>query len=435
MVFEITAGEIALNIGLGIISGVGGNAATSGLNQALSYIGLGGVFGSDSGPDYTAWFQQIAAQLATLQTMIEEANQSLQQVQQQLVEITQEIEESELQDILLQYSSNTNTINTYFEQYVTFLSAMANEQEREEAVKDMYNLLSSDAPDQVATAMSNIANYMMGTGELKSIISYQTNVCLQAITNWASNPGNFTMGSYSVGELSFHGYPARFTSVEIADSSQLITQSFSAAVPPIIEQDVLPTFKAGLTIQAKGLLFLVAAWKKTLLEPNLTTYNQNINAQIQMMSQFYGNLVTAAANHIRDNIVRQYMVRLGSTANAYVSDVNRVDPPYTEWVTWSVTNITAVPPINPDEWLSRIGHEQVGNMVQIHSGAINPNFSFGQQVEALQIYHFTYNTSSTLAVATVPDPAGYISQTPPQALQSFLQSLPTATSESSQSAS
>jgi hypothetical protein len=433
MVFEVTAGEIALNIGLGIVAGVGGNAATNGLNEALSYIGLGGVFGSNSGPDYTAWFQQIAEQLATLQTMIEEANQSLQQVQQQLVDITQEVEESELQDILLQYSNNKDTISTYFDQYVTYLNGMANEQERQEAVKDMYNLLSSDAPNQVATALSNIANYMMGAGELKSIINYQTNVCLQAITNWASNPANFTMPVTSVGGYQ-SGYPEQFTSVEIADCSQLITHSFSAAVPPAIEQDVLPTFKAGLMIQAKGLLFLVAAWKKTLLEPNLAAYNQNINAQIQMMSQFYSNLATASADYIKSNIVRQFMVRLGSAAGSYVSDINSVTPPYTEWVTWYVTNTTPIPPINPNEWLSRISHQQIANMVQIHSGAINPNFDFGGEVDGIQIYHFTYNTSSPVT-ATVPDPAGYISQTPPQSLQSFLQGLPTPASEGSQTSS
>ena len=275
------AKETCMGLGTGLLSGVAVNMITGPLFDAI---------GIPSGtPDYTSYLNEISTQLSDLTS---DLNQNMVAIQSGLAVIRagiavieSQLEDSEYQTALQIYTENANAVNEAFKGFVDAAAGLANTDTtvQQSSISDLYQSLSYNSAQAVATAMANIHSELYGQGAMKGMIAYQGIVCQNAVSSWAGDSNNLLANS-----------PLEAPSWWV-DNLSIVTTAAPSALPGVIETSVIPALKAALIVELQGLLFLTAAWAQNEEAPQLEIFVTNLQSQITAIGSLYTSLTAPAS--------------------------------------------------------------------------------------------------------------------------------------------
>ena len=333
--YEIAAG-MAQDIAVNVLSSEASNL----VDPVFAALGIGG-----SSSDDAAYFSQIetaltaiegtltqvAAKLATLSTGIA-------QIENQLTAISSQIEDAELQSQLAQYTENANIIEQNYQSFSAAIAAMGNVATFEQGTNALFSLLQTDNANAVATAMRNVHDLLVGSGELRGIVSYQILEANRIYTAMAANPSLNT-------RLAWTGAPYDGSWIDAFQDGEMIIEMIPAMLSAAFAQPIIPALTAAMALQAKGLSFLCAAWGGTIDASNLQTHTDNVRDIVSAMRGLFAlfDFDTMASAVIQTT--GPSVAELASQTWALQGGASAGPPPFDgTWVFWSVA-VTPSPSI------------------------------------------------------------------------------------------
>ena len=354
--------------------------------------------------------EKVIAKLATLSNQIDA-------VQNALTAISSQITDAELQSVLAQYAENANIIEQNYQTYAAAIAGMGNAATFEQGSSALFALFQPTNTDAVATAMRNIHDLLVGGGELRGIVSYQT---LEIERAWNANaqyiPGITRSNAQSdPGDNSWNGYFPDGAMV-LENLPQVLTTAFAS---PII-----PTLKAAMAVQLKGLNFLCAAWGGTIYVSSLTEQTGNITDVVTAMKGLFaacdfdslgaGVLQTSGPRLSNDALAGQYLA----------PDLNLVPCPFdTSYVMWNGGMID--PDLPADGWMPGVVRQPwtYGDLpVTYVSNDPIDGVEVPQGSNNFERVYYSYGNPVT---QTIPRPSAS-GVTAPANLTAFLATLPAA---------
>lgn len=293
------------------------------------FASLGIAQGSDTDEKY---FNQVMGELTKIEgdlnkiaAKLLEVSSGISVIESALTAISSQITDSELQTQLTQYKEYASTIDQNYEAYATALAAMAkgDNESIQAGTNQLFQLFEITNSDQVAAAMQNIRDLLVGSDELRGIISYQSNEVREAYDK------------RNVLLLPDHRYPDMGFGSFIDATMGLLT-GIPVVLADTCDQAVLPTLKAALAAELKGLSFLCAAWGAgTINEPRLAGITSGISDVIEAIHGLYASF---DIDTLFSDAMQKYCTRLtvDQINTTWWMDGNIVNPaPFDdEWVLW-----------------------------------------------------------------------------------------------------
>lgn len=248
------------NVASGAVAAIG----SDGLNAFLNAIGLGSLTSQ-------AYQKQVLNELSTIQNELQQISSLLAETEAALTQISEQIDDDELQNKLIAFTQDCNVILPQFQSYTTLVSGLANADSTMQATiaGELYELLDVVQMDTVASAMLDINDFMMGDAEMIGIIEYQRTMLENTLTNWMQENGGANLAT----QTPWAGF---------RDASQVVSEG-ATFIGNAITSQVLPTFSAALNAQAQGFLLLTTAWQNGPMAATLQIHANNIQNQITAM--------------------------------------------------------------------------------------------------------------------------------------------------------
>lgn len=234
------------------------------------------ALGIKSNTDTAAqYFEQVKSELTKIEgdltkisAKLESISGGISAIESQLTAISSQITDAELQSQLAQYSENANVIEQNFQTYAAVLAGMADESTFQQSTNNLFGLFATNNVDAIATALRNVRDLLVGAGELRGIISYQGVEVERVWTAYAADPGNLLIYTYPE-NIGMPKDPNEWLDA-FPDGSKILTD-LPTVLTMAFESSVIPTLKAMMAVQLKGLNLLCAAWGGTINESSLLT--------------------------------------------------------------------------------------------------------------------------------------------------------------------
>lgn len=305
-----TPGVAGLALALG--KQVAGKLFGAGLDKLLApvlgWLGLGG-----GGQDFQGYyngimseFQKVEGGLAQIEQQLREVATAVQQVAQGLLDIEAQLTDAELQAALRAYITAAAVVQQNFQSYTAALGGLADPTLRPSALRQLYDLFAITNADTVAIALRQIHTAVLGGPELPGILSFQGEVVRRAVDAATVATDRQVVNDAPLATWRGGGW---------IDSDRIVTTAIPVS-GAAIEAQVVPVFRAILTVQLQGLLFLATAWARTDLDPTLTLHVDHLHDEIAAMQAFYPQL---DLDGLIAGVLRQRGVPLSATHPEVVS--------------------------------------------------------------------------------------------------------------------
>lgn len=338
-----------------------------------------------------------------------------------LAVIESQLADSEYQTALQIYTQNANAVNQAFVGFCDAAAGLASTDTtvQQSSISDLYQSLSYDGAQAVATAMANIHSELYGQGPMKGIIGYQDDVCRSAVSAWAGDLNKLLANS-----------PIEAPSWWV-DNLRIVATAAPSALPGAIVSSVIPALTAALIVELQGLLFLTAAWAQNEEAPRLETSVSNLQSQITAIGSLYPSL-TAPASF--DGFIQGLLQQLGVPCPA----------DFIQHIVWENMNVRPTtlnawptPPIDTS-WLTAMdltgpnAAEAFCLQSPVQAGQ-NANFFPVRWLSGPPASFYLENAQYSLTptqpgppdVMAIPPPHTYLGD-PPQAWTDFVRGVPTS---------
>lgn len=272
--------------GITIAGSVGGIAlALAGIPGAGPFlVGVGNLLFNGFAPAKSpeqSYYEALSRQIAQLETaLIGKLNEIGQQIQHLGTSLSNLINELGLQIDLTVYDNAQNVINQYYSDLIDFLQEVSNPATIKQGAQDLYNLFNRHA-DDVAIQMQNLHDTVVGIEGTKGLLTRQLDIVSRAVQDWVKNPKN-----YDGGHFKFQRTEA-FTAYNYV---LIFTEAYNAAASGVIHDSITPILRALLTLQYRGLTFLVTAWGGSVRTDQLQTHINNAKNIIQAIDHLISTL-------------------------------------------------------------------------------------------------------------------------------------------------
>jgi hypothetical protein len=195
---------------------------------------------------YLALSRQIAEMEATLLNKLLEINHQIQNLQTSLTNLVNEIG---LQIDLTTYNQAQNVINQYYNDLVDFTKATTIPETAKESAKNLYKLF-DDHSDEVAIQLQNLHDTLLpGQDGVPGLLNRQLQVIERSVLHWAQDKRNVeTTKLTRLPPVTGYNYP------------RILSDAYKTAGNQAIDAYIVPIFARVLTLQYRGLTFLIIAW-------------------------------------------------------------------------------------------------------------------------------------------------------------------------------
>lgn len=330
-----------------------------------------GVLGLGQAPDYTSYFNQINAKLDQLSIQAVQIQQSIDKVQAGIATIEEQITESSIQPMLLNFSQCATVISTNFGSYRAAVTALLSSDKtvQTQGIQQLYNLFSVTNAQIISENLQNIQNAFVPTlSEEKGLLEYQFDHILDATIAYSSNSDN-----YKLPALPGNAVWQEIPSTGGLWAGELIMTGSYAAATATMKQDVANTLTAFLNIQLQGLILLNAAWIGSINEGQLQPIVTNLKAIVQQIASFYDNAVPKINNQVAANLQQfgKYMVGPAASSQTWGGDIGYLVP---GWVLTDINDPYVGYPMSNDwiMWNRAYPGSPVGDMAFVYQPWAQP---------------------------------------------------------------
>ena len=378
-----TAASMAQDIAVNVLSEQAANLTDS----ALSIFGLGS--GSDTQEKYYQQVMQalttIEGDLAQITAKLDKLSSGIAGIERTLVAISSQLTDAELQSRLAAYIPHVNLVAQNYQSYAAALAGMANAATVRQGTDALFSLFQPSNVNAVAVAMRNMRDLLVGSGELRGIISYQA-AEVEPVYVLASDRPNM-------------------------DGSRIV-EAMPGALTAAFDQTIIPAMKAALAAQVKGISFLCAAWGGTINESELQTEVDGLAAVVAAMKKLFSQI---DIDTMAGTMIKNYGPRVG-----------QLDQP---WVLSEGSDFWLWQPIFDQDWVFW------GRSGDVRGSVVQAPWNYGT-IEAYDVYdqgrNMVHNpdgswtevqySANRAAPFTVPRPSATMQR--PQNYASFLAALP-----------
>lgn len=353
-----TAAGIAQSIAVNVLS----EQVADLTDPAFAALGLDSASGTQD-----AYYKQILTaltaiegSLAAITTKMNALSAGVDKIEAQLTQISSQITDAELQSALLQYAQNVNVVEQNYQTFAAAIMGMASPATFEQGTNSLFDLFQATNVDAVATAMRNIHDLLVGSGELRGIISYQAIEAIQAYDVVAADPAQTTRvvdADPALAGLWMASFP----------DGSMILDALPGVLSDTFGKAIIPALTAALACQVKGLSFLCAAWGGTINASSLATATADTQSIIAAINGLFGmfELDDMAAMAMKAHATP---VPLGAQSAQWDVVGSGVGQPFgNDWVFWNV----GPPPNQP------LAGPQAGLVADPWDYGIRPSFRVG----------------------------------------------------------
>lgn len=322
-----TAAGIAQSIAVNVLS----EQVAELTDPAFAALGLDSASGTQD-----AYYKQILTaltaiegSLAAITTKMNALSAGISKIEAQLTAISSQITDAELQSALLQYAQNVNVVEQNYQTFAAAIVGMASAATFEQGTNSLFDLFQATNVDSVATAMRNIHDLLVGSGELRGIISYQFVEVTQAYNVVAADPARTTCVVDSNPALAgawFASFP----------DGSMILNALPGVLSDTFGKTIIPALTAALACQVKGLSFLCAAWGGTINASSLATVTADTQSIIAAIKGLFGMF---ELDGMAAETMKTYAVPVPLSAQSGQWDLpnSTVGSPFdNNWVFWNV---------------------------------------------------------------------------------------------------
>ncbi|UVO54316.1 hypothetical protein [Sphingomonas sp. SUN039] len=406
-----TAAGIAQSIAVNVLS----EQVADLTDPAFAALGLDSASGTQD-----AYYKQILTaltaiegDLAAITAKMNALSAGIDKIEAQLTQISSQITDAELQAALLQYAQNLNVVEQNYQTFAAAIVGMANATTFEQGTNSLFDLFQATNVDAVATAMRNIHDLLVGSGELRGIISYQAVEVTQAYAKVAADPAQTTRvinTDPALAGLWFASFP----------DASMILDALPGVLSDTFGKVIVPALTAALACQVKGLSFLCAAWGGTINASSLTTVTADTQAIIGAMGTLFAGM---PVDDLAAIAMKNYAtpVPLSAQSAQWALQGDTVGSPFdNDWVFWNVGPPPDLPNSGP----------RAGLVATPWAYGIRPSFSV--ENEGGNMVENPDGSFTNCQYAAYPVPFSYVS-TPtqngvgmPANFKAFLATLPAA---------
>ncbi len=425
MLSEDGAYTVAAQMAQDIATNVLSSEASNIVDPLFAALGIGA-----SSNDDAAYFAQIQTALTAIEGTLAQVTAKLAslsigvaQIENTLTAISSQIQDAELQSQLAQYSENANVIEQNYQTFSAAIAAMGNAATFEQGTNALFTLFQATNADAVATAMRNVHDLLVGAGELRGIVSYQTDEAARVYSALASDSKNTTRDAWAGAQMQ----PGDTQWAVYFPDGSLILEMIPDMLTTAFAEPIIPALTAAMALQAKGLSFLCAAWGGTFNASSLQTHTDNVGDIVAAMNGLFAtfDFDTMAASVVQSD-GPTVGASLASQTWSLGSGTSWGTPPFdATWNFWSLPPPYPTQPTAQDYNQYQLiivqqpwNYGAVTSYMVFDSGMqmVNPDGSLGPYCQ----YVAESASSITIARPSASPPAA------PANLTSFLATLPAA---------
>jgi hypothetical protein len=269
-------------------------------DDILDILGLG------STSEIAAYLSRIEQQLDQIQGEIEQLQQSVNAILAGITEIKDQIADVEIQAKLQDFAEQSDAVKQHFSLYADAIMGLASgdKDKIQSSANDLFDLLSLDNLDRIATAMTNIQEiYSPSLSEAKSLIDMQTGLVTKAIRDYASNPENYLRlpnGNLQILTGWTEGQPQPTPTTSHVSSCSYIVDHGHIEADSTLTSVVADVFKAFITVELQGLILLSMGWLSSIHEPQIPAQISGIQRILREMTAFEPAVLQAIDREVSD---------------------------------------------------------------------------------------------------------------------------------------